>query len=140
MDLPVESDFEEFVAKTMSKIERFEDLDCWKAARVLVSSTYKLTYEGPVTRDFNFIDQVRSAALSVMSNIAEGFGGSDKSFISFLRIADRSGQEVSSLSHAAMDLMYWSEEESIRTRERVDTARRLIRGLIRYLQQKGRTK
>lgn len=74
------------MAKNMAKIERFEDLDCWKAARVLVSSTYKLTYEGPVTKDFNFIDQVRSAALSVMSNIAEGFGGSDREFINFLRI------------------------------------------------------
>lgn len=124
----------------MAKIERFEDLDCWKAARVLVSSTYKLTYEGPITRDFNFIDQIRSAALSVMSNIAEGFGGSDKSFINFLRTSDRSGQEVSSLSYAAMDLLYWSEKESTQIREQVDTARRLIRGLIRYLQKRGGSK
>lgn len=129
---------ESLAPKTMAKIERFEDLDCWKAARVLVSSTYKLTYEGPVSKDYNFIDQVRSAALSVMSNIAEGFGGSDKEFIRFLRTSDRSGQEVSNLSYAAFDLTYWSERESIEVGTRVDNARKLIRGLIKYLQNRGR--
>jgi four helix bundle protein len=122
----------------MAKIERFEDLECWKAARVLVKSTYRLTHEGPITKDYSFIDQVRSAAVSVMSNIAEGFGGSAREFIRFLGVSARSGQEVKSLSYAAMDLTYWSEQESLQIRRQVETTRALIRGLIRYLQNRGR--
>lgn len=53
------------------KIERFEDLEAWKAARVLVSQVYDMTRQAQDTgRDYRFRDQVTAAAVSVMSNIA----------------------------------------------------------------------
>ena len=58
----------------MKKVTRFEDLDCWKAARELVKNIYHFTEEGPISRDWKLKDQLRSAALSSINNISEGFG------------------------------------------------------------------
>ena len=73
----------------MAKIERFEDIDAWKKARVLTNRVYAVTNAGTFARDFQLRDQIRSASVSVMSNIAEGFerGGGDKAFARFLSIA-----------------------------------------------------
>ena len=74
----------------MSKVTRFEDLRCWMAARVLVKSVYSFSEEGKLARDFGTKDQLKRAALSVMNNIAEGFGRySTKEFIRYLEISLR---------------------------------------------------
>ena len=58
----------------MSKrVEKFEDLIAWQKARRLTARIYKITGEGSFARDFNLKDQIRRAAVSIMSNIAEGF-------------------------------------------------------------------
>ncbi len=70
------------------KIEKFEDLDAWRKARELAKAVYAVTSEGPFSRDFGLRDQIRRAAVSVMSNIAEGFERcSDAEFRHFLIIA-----------------------------------------------------
>lgn len=51
----------------------FEDLDAWKQARKIVSEVYKLTRQDPLSKDFGLRDQLQRAAVSVMTNIAEGF-------------------------------------------------------------------
>ncbi|MCE7864473.1 MAG: four helix bundle protein [Bacteroidetes bacterium CHB5] len=56
----------------MAKVEKFEDLRCWLAARVLVKEIYSITGTGKVASYFGFRDQVRRAAISVINNIAEG--------------------------------------------------------------------
>jgi four helix bundle protein len=95
----------------MAKVERFEDLNCWKAARALTKLVYELSRSGLLYRDFNMRDQIRSAALSSMSNIAEGFRRmSDKEFIRFLEISTSSADEVNSITYAAEDQGYWTEE------------------------------
>jgi len=72
----------------MAKIERFEDLECWKAARELVNFVYEVSETGKLKRDFDTKSQFRRAALSVMNNIAEGFTRlSPKEFMRFLDIA-----------------------------------------------------
>ena len=66
----------------MATIERFEQIEAWQEARRLTNAIYELTSEGKFARDFGLRDQIRRAAVSVMSNIAEGFErGGDKEFI-----------------------------------------------------------
>jgi four helix bundle protein len=57
----------------MGKIERFEDLIAWQKARVLTRDVYRITSVLPFAHDFGLTDQIRRAAVSIMSNIAEGF-------------------------------------------------------------------
>ncbi len=63
----------------MPTIARFEDIEAWQGARALVKAIYDATGQGPFAHDYGLRDQIRRAAVSVMSNIAEGFErGSDK--------------------------------------------------------------
>jgi hypothetical protein len=55
------------------KITRFEDIEAWKEARGLVSRVYESTGKEPFKNDWGLKDQIQRAAVSVMSNIAEGF-------------------------------------------------------------------
>ena len=57
----------------MGKIERFEDLEAWKKARILTRDIYQITGQGNISKEFGLKDQLRRAAVSIMSNIAEGF-------------------------------------------------------------------
>ena len=57
----------------MPSVDRFEDLEVWQAARMLAREVYSLSNEGTFSRDFGLRDQIRRAAVSVSSNIAEGF-------------------------------------------------------------------
>ncbi len=121
----------------MAKVDRFQDLNCWKAARELTALVYALSRSGPLWRDFNMRDQVRSAALSSMSNIAEGFRRmSDKEFIRFLEISTSSADEVMSISYAAADQTYWTEEQSSQVRQLAERVIALNLGLIKYLIRK----
>ena len=66
----------------MARIKRFEDIKAWQLARKLVKQVYKLTSSGKFQRDFSLKDQIRRAAVSIMSNISEGFErNSTKEFI-----------------------------------------------------------
>ena len=57
----------------MSLITRFEDIKAWQEARKLVKAIYKLTNSGAFAKDFGLRDQIQRAAVSSMTNIAEGF-------------------------------------------------------------------
>ena len=71
----------------MATIERFEDLIVWQKARETTKRIYQLTTEGIFSKDFGLRDQIRRSCVSIMANIAEGFGRrSDKEFSSFLNI------------------------------------------------------
>src|SRR3989338_1250828 len=89
------------------KIEKFEDLYCWKESRVLVKMIYQLTRSSSFSKDFGLKDQIQRASVSVMSNVAEGFETySDLEFIRFLGFASRSCAEVRSQLYAALDIGY----------------------------------
>ncbi len=91
----------------MTAIKRFEDIVAWQGARALVKDVYQVTGCGPFARDFGLRDQVQRAAVSVMSNIAEGYErDNDREFRHFLAIAKASAGEVRSLLYVALDLQY----------------------------------
>ncbi len=91
----------------MALIERFEDIRGWQEARILTRMIYRLTAEGPIARGFGLRDQFRRAAVSVMTNIAEGFDCDSKiEFARFLGIARRSAVEIQSLLYTALDVGY----------------------------------
>jgi len=116
------------------KISRFEEIESWKAARELTKSIYVLTMRGRFSKDFGLRDQIQRAAISVMSNIAEGFdGGSDRAFMNFLNYAYRSGTEVQSLLYAALDEGYIGDEEFHCNYSQAVKTKQLIGGLMRYL-------
>lgn len=120
----------------MSKIERFEDLRCWKAARELVKEVYTLSDSGKLSKDFDTRSQFRKAALSSMNNIAEGFGRfSRKDFVRFLDTAQSSVLEVQSMLYVLSDLDYLSNDKIDLLRIKTDETKNLILGLIRYLRE-----
>ena len=94
----------------MSKtIERFEDFIAWQKARKLTAAIYKVTNEGDFVRDFGLKDQIRRAAVSSMSNIAEGFErGRSAEFHQFLYVAKASCAEVRAQLYVALDAGYLS--------------------------------
>ncbi len=70
----------------MSTIKRFEYLDVWKLAFETADVVYDLTLEGPLKNDFALRDQIRKCAISIFSNIAEGFErDGNREFINFYR-------------------------------------------------------
>lgn len=123
----------------MGKIERFEDIKAWQTARVLVSAVYRVSGKGKFGKDFGLRDQIRRAAVSVMSNIAEGFERfSDKEFHRFLHIAKGSAGEVRSQLFVAMDLGYVTGDEFDELRSKAEEVAKVLSGVITYLAHTGR--
>ncbi|HXQ24482.1 MAG TPA: four helix bundle protein [Candidatus Acidoferrales bacterium] len=87
--------------------QRFEDLAVWQKSRELTNAIYALTTGTEFGRDFGLRDQIRRAAVSVMSNIAEGFErGGDPEFARFLTMAKGSCGEVRCQLYVAHDQGY----------------------------------
>ena len=77
------------------KLNSYKDLIAWQKAIVLVKEVYKLTKTLPENEKFNFVSQLNRSALSIPSNIAEGWGRESKgSFTNFLKIARGSLYEL----------------------------------------------
>jgi four helix bundle protein len=94
------------------KIEKFQELIAWQKARVLTTEIYKTTSRGEFARDFGRKDQIRRAAVSVMSNIAEGFERARPAeFHQFLSIAKGSCAELRSQLYVALDVGYFEAND-----------------------------
>ena len=95
----------------MAAFKTFEEINAWQNARVLVREVYAMTGGGDFSNDYGLKDQIQRAAVSVCSNIAEGFERrGNKEFINFLWIAKGSVAEVCSQLHNAKDLGYITDE------------------------------
>ena len=87
--------------------KKFEDCEVWQMGRELVREIYALTRKGDFARDFGLRDQIQRAAVSVSSNVAEGYARrGNKEFVKFLWIAKGSAAEVQSQLYHAKDLGY----------------------------------
>ena len=116
------------------KITRFEDIEAWKEARILMGRVYAATKGAAFAEERDLARQLRRAAVSAMSNIAEGFdAGSDPEFRRFLRMGRRSLSEVQSHLYVATDLKLVSEDVFFDLYERTVTVKRLMGGFLRYL-------
>jgi len=123
----------------MPTIEKFEDIEAWQKSRELTRLIYRMTSQGNWAKDFGLRDQIRRAAVSVMSNIAEGFerGGSAE-FCRFLTMAKGSSGEVRSQLYLALDMSYIDQREFDNACKMARITSSMIAGLIGYL--KGRRK
>ena len=94
------------------KIEKFENLIAWQKARMLTQEIYKITRHDNFAKDLGLRNQIQRAAVSIMSNIAEGFErGNPREFHQFLSIAKASCAEVRSQLYVALDVNYLDNEQ-----------------------------
>lgn len=118
----------------MALIRKFEDILAWQEARKLVGNIYRLTNLGALAKDYGLRDQIQRAAVSAMTNIAEGFDCESKvEFARFLGIARRSAVEVQSLLYAALDIGYINQQTFQSEYQQAEKTKALIGGLKRSL-------
>ncbi|WP_236648820.1 four helix bundle protein [Spirosoma sp. 209] len=121
-----------FFSKTM-QAHNFRELEVWQLARGLVKDIYGLTARFPASERFGLTSQLRRAAVSVPSNIAEGSGRSDKDFVRFLAISLSSAYEVETQLILACDLQFVHQTEVEKLIANVQEIQRMIYGLQRKL-------
>ena len=110
--------------------EKFEDLIAWQKARVLTRTIYEITRQGNFAKDFGLSGQIQRAAVSIMSNIAEGFErNSLGEFHQFLSIAKASCGELRSQLYVALDVNYIKESEFSQKLAQAQEVARIIGGL-----------
>lgn len=120
-------------------IKTFEEINAWIEARKLTKRIYEITNETRFSKDFELKDQIRRAAISIMSNISEGFDSqSNEEFIRFLIYARRSSSEVQSHLYVALDQKYISQESFKEAYEKAIYTSKLINAFIRYLRSSGK--
>ena len=118
----------------MPTIISFEDLKVWKDSRIFVKEIYTMINNFPVKENYGLTSQITRAAVSIMSNIAEGFAReSNKEFIRFLIIARGSTAEVQSDLFIALDLRYINQDEFQKNYCKAENLGKQINGLIKYL-------
>ncbi|MBN2389259.1 MAG: four helix bundle protein [Anaerolineae bacterium] len=118
------------------KIEKFEDILGWQSGREVCRLVYQLTKIGSFSRDYGLRDQMRRAAVSIISNIAEGYESqNNRTFIRYLFIAKGSAAEARAQAYVALDQGYITQENFDTLYQLTDQTSRRIRGLITYLEQ-----
>jgi four helix bundle protein len=114
----------------MSSVERFEDLIAWQKARVLTHEIYEASRLGAFARDHGLAGQMQRAAVSIMSNVAEGFERNRAAeFHQFLSMAKASCAELRSQLYVALDIGYLEKAHFDRLLARAEEAARVIGGL-----------
>ena len=119
------------------KVNKFEELLCWQAARELVKLVFVNARTGLLATDFETKYQIKRAALSSMNNIAEGFGRFGiKDSIKYYNISQSSVLEVKSMLYVLADMQYLPDRQIEEMRSKADEARNLTLAFIRYQKSK----
>ena len=114
--------------------KKFEEIEAWKLARELAREIYQLTRTVDFSKDWGLKDQIQRAAVSIGSNIAEGFGRrGNKEFVKFLWIAKGSAGEVVSQLYTAVDIGYLTDEQFERLSDQARRCSYIIYKLIQSL-------
>jgi len=120
--------------------KRFEDLIFWQKSRDLTKLIYTYSRKGELKKDYGFKDQIQRSSVSIMANIAEGFGrGGNNEFIQFLFVAKGSLAEVQSLLYVASDLDYITALEFNKAFCITEEIARLINSFIKSMKSGGNT-
>jgi len=118
----------------MATVTKFEDLDVWKLAREIVNEIYAVSNKDGFNNDYALRNQVRRSAISILSNIAEGFeSGTDKQFARYLKIAKGSAGECRAQLYIALDQQYLSQDEFGKLKGQLITCSKKISRFISYL-------
>jgi four helix bundle protein len=118
----------------MATIKNFEELDVWKLGMELCSNIYSLTNTDLFSKDYSLKDQIRRAAISVPSNISEGYEREGiNQFIYFLVIAKGSCGELRTQLKIALNLKYIDEKEYNRLNDKCLSTSKQLAGFIKYL-------
>lgn len=119
----------------MTTAKRFEDLGVWQRAKDLTNLIYKYSTDGTFARDFGLRDQMRRAAVSIMSNIAEGFESQTQAqFIKYLGLAKGSAGELRAQLCIARDQGYISEENFSELFLLAEICSKQLARIIQYLE------
>lgn len=125
----------------MTAAKRFEELQVWQKAKELTNLIYQLSLSGSFARDFGLRDQMRRAAVSVMSNIAEGFESQTQAlFIQFLGRAKGSAGELRAQLYIALDQKYITSEEFQFASSLAEVCSKQLAKLIQYLESQPNTR
>lgn len=124
------------------KINRFEDIQAWQQSRILTKEVYQICHKNTSAhKDIRFKSQITGSAVSIMSNIAEGFSrGSNKEFVRFLFISKASIAELQSQLYIALDQRYITQCEFDKTYSLCEKVARYISKLITYLKNSTNSK
>jgi four helix bundle protein len=118
----------------MATIENFEDLEVWQISMDLCTEVYRITNSQLFSKDFGLKDQIRRAAVSVPSNISEGYERNGKNqFLYFLSIAKGSCGEVRTQLQIAYELNYLSKDEFVVLKQKCESTSRQLAGFVKYL-------
>jgi len=118
-------------------MESFRELLVWQAGIKLVREIYLVSVGFPADERFGLTSQIRRAAVSIPSNIAEGWGrGSTKDYLRFLSVAQGSLREVETQLVIAQELGFCSSESVIKLEETVSQISRMLLGLRRSLEKR----
>lgn len=119
---------------TMESGKGFEGFQVWIDSRAFVKEIYRITSDYSLFKDKALMSQMRRAAISIISNIAEGYErGGDKEFRQFLSLAKGSAGEVRAQLYACMDLGYVDEKSFRNLVENAKSISRQLSGLMRYM-------
>lgn len=118
----------------MATIQKFEDLEIWKLARILCDDINKVALNTDLRKDFKLYHQIDGSSGSVMDNIAEGFErNGNKEFIQFLSITKASCGETRSQLYRVFDRHYVTEDEFEKMKEQALNLSRMISAFMSYL-------
>ena len=121
----------------MGEVRTHKDLEVWKEAMALARGTYELTGAFPKEELYGLVSQMRRAAVSIPSNVAEGAArSSNREFIQYLYVSLGSLAELETQLLLSGDLGYPQSEE---IREHIERVRKLTLGLIRHLKARNAT-
>ena len=125
----------------MATAERFEELEVWQRSRELTNMIYDLSEAGAFARDFGLRDQMRRAAVSIMSNIAEGFESRTQGlFAEFLGRAKGSSGELRAQLYIALDRSYVSPEQFDTALRLAETCSKQLARFMQYLHSQPNTR
>ena len=122
-------------------IRSYKDLNVWKASMELVCEVYEVTRNFPDTERYGLTSQMRRCAISVPSNIAEGWSrNSARSFISYLNIAAGSMSELLTQLEIARRINYISDEKTIHLNLKGIEISKMLYMLTKKIESRSNTK
>jgi four helix bundle protein len=114
----------------------FKKLVVWQKAHELVLLVYRLTKKFPKEERYSLTDQMRRAATSIATNIAEGCGKyTQKDFVAYLQVSQGSSQEIEYLGILSKDLQYLDENEYEDLNARINEVKAMLIGLIKKIRR-----